>query len=274
MIRPISRGAYGRVYEVKKKSSGEREMRAERCEMRAERCAMRCAGLPWLRVPWCAQTTALSAAVCSLTLLKRSIQTLPTGDRFAIKVMTKTELSQKNMVESVTNEKNILALVRVSLRVFVYTPACVCSCFRTHSPSTPIPLPTAFTSTTNTQTFKCTPTTPLSSASTTPSPPPAHPLHTHALYRTLLLYCPPNSNPRQANNPFVVRFYYSFTSPDKLFLVMEFCPGGDLSSLLQVCARGVVFRGCSGLLTRFSGPFGERQRQAFQPQTAPLLPFR
>lgn len=40
--------------------------------------------------------------------------------------------------------------------------------------------------------------------------------------------------PPQASNPFVVRFYYSFTSPDKLFLVMEYCPGGDLSSLLQV----------------------------------------
>lgn len=36
------------------------------------------------------------------------------GDTFAIKVMTKTELAQKNMVESVTNEKNILALVSAS----------------------------------------------------------------------------------------------------------------------------------------------------------------
>ena len=38
----------------------------------------------------------------------------------------------------------------------------------------------------------------------------------------------------QANNPFVVRFYYSFSSPEKLFLVMEYCPGGDLATLLQV----------------------------------------
>jgi hypothetical protein len=38
----------------------------------------------------------------------------------------------------------------------------------------------------------------------------------------------------QANNPFVVRFYYSFSSPEKLFLVMEYCNGGDLASMLQV----------------------------------------
>jgi serine/threonine protein kinase len=38
----------------------------------------------------------------------------------------------------------------------------------------------------------------------------------------------------QANNPFVVRFYYSFSSPEKLFLVMEYCQGGDLASMLQV----------------------------------------
>jgi len=33
------------------------------------------------------------------------------GDTFAIKVLTKTELVRKNMVESVTNERNILAMV-------------------------------------------------------------------------------------------------------------------------------------------------------------------
>lgn len=31
----------------------------------------------------------------------------------------------------------------------------------------------------------------------------------------------PAANLRQASNPFVVRFYYSFSSPEKLFLVME-----------------------------------------------------
>jgi hypothetical protein len=42
------------------------------------------------------------------------------GDTFAIKVLTKTELVRKNMVESVTNERNILAMVglTVSLTMF------------------------------------------------------------------------------------------------------------------------------------------------------------
>ncbi|KAL3505283.1 hypothetical protein ACH5RR_035124 [Cinchona calisaya] len=34
-------------------------------------------------------------------------------------------------------------------------------------------------------------------------------------------------------NPFVVRFFYSFTSRDHLYLVMEYLNGGDLYSLLQ-----------------------------------------
>ena len=36
-----------------------------------------------------------------------------------------------------------------------------------------------------------------------------------------------------ANNPFVVRFYYSFTSRDNLYIVMEYVPGGDAFSLLR-----------------------------------------
>ncbi|GAB2224875.1 hypothetical protein Droror1_Dr00005653 [Drosera rotundifolia] len=36
-----------------------------------------------------------------------------------------------------------------------------------------------------------------------------------------------------ARNPFVVRFYYSFTSRDNLYLVMEYLIGGDLYSLLR-----------------------------------------
>ncbi|KAL9271600.1 putative serine/threonine protein kinase IRE4 [Drosera capensis] len=36
-----------------------------------------------------------------------------------------------------------------------------------------------------------------------------------------------------ARNPFVVRFYYSFTSRDNLYLVMEYLSGGDLYSLLR-----------------------------------------
>jgi microtubule-associated serine/threonine kinase len=38
----------------------------------------------------------------------------PAGDTFAIKVLTKTELVRKNMVESVTNERNILAMVSLT----------------------------------------------------------------------------------------------------------------------------------------------------------------
>ena len=36
-----------------------------------------------------------------------------------------------------------------------------------------------------------------------------------------------------ASNPFVIRFYYSFTSRDNLYIVMEYSPGGDLASLLR-----------------------------------------
>ena len=36
-----------------------------------------------------------------------------------------------------------------------------------------------------------------------------------------------------ASNPFVVRFFYSFTSRDNLYIVMEYAPGGDLASLLS-----------------------------------------
>jgi serine/threonine protein kinase len=41
-----------------------------------------------------------------------------------------------------------------------------------------------------------------------------------------------------ANNPHVVKLYYSFQSPEALYLVMEYLIGGDLSSLLQ----GIVWR--------------------------------
>ncbi|KAK9837045.1 hypothetical protein WJX84_010231, partial [Apatococcus fuscideae] len=37
-----------------------------------------------------------------------------------------------------------------------------------------------------------------------------------------------------ANNPFVVRFYYSFTSKENLYIVMEYLNGGDCYSLLRV----------------------------------------
>jgi serine/threonine protein kinase len=36
-----------------------------------------------------------------------------------------------------------------------------------------------------------------------------------------------------ANNPFIVKLFYSFQSDENLFLVMEYLPGGDLLSLLE-----------------------------------------
>lgn len=41
----------------------------------------------------------------------------------------------------------------------------------------------------------------------------------------------------QANNPFVVKLFYSFASKRYLYLVMEFVNGGDLYSLLQTVGR-------------------------------------
>jgi len=38
---------------------------------------------------------------------------------------------------------------------------------------------------------------------------------------------------QSANNPFIVRLFYSFQSDENLFLVMEYLPGGDLLSLLE-----------------------------------------
>jgi serine/threonine protein kinase len=40
-----------------------------------------------------------------------------------------------------------------------------------------------------------------------------------------------------ANNPYVVKLYYSFQSREHLFLVMEYLIGGDLSSLLHGMAN-------------------------------------
>jgi serine/threonine protein kinase len=34
------------------------------------------------------------------------------------------------------------------------------------------------------------------------------------------------------NHPFIVKLYYSFQTKDKLFLIFDFCPGGDLSEHL------------------------------------------
>jgi serine/threonine protein kinase len=41
-----------------------------------------------------------------------------------------------------------------------------------------------------------------------------------------------------ANNPFVVRFYYSFTSKENLYIVMEYIGGGDCYRCARV--KGVL----------------------------------
>jgi serine/threonine protein kinase len=35
-----------------------------------------------------------------------------------------------------------------------------------------------------------------------------------------------------SNNPFIVRLHYAFQTKDHLFLIMDFCPGGDLAEHL------------------------------------------
>jgi protein-serine/threonine kinase len=36
-----------------------------------------------------------------------------------------------------------------------------------------------------------------------------------------------------SNHPFIVSLQYAFQTEDRLFLVMEYCPGGDLSDYLE-----------------------------------------
>jgi serine/threonine protein kinase len=35
------------------------------------------------------------------------------------------------------------------------------------------------------------------------------------------------------NHPFVVRLHYALQSSDKLYLVMQYCPGGDILRLIK-----------------------------------------
>jgi len=35
------------------------------------------------------------------------------------------------------------------------------------------------------------------------------------------------------NHPFIVKLIYSFQTSDKLFLILEYCPGGDLAGRLK-----------------------------------------
>lgn len=36
-----------------------------------------------------------------------------------------------------------------------------------------------------------------------------------------------------AQSNFIVKIHYSFQTSDRLFLILDFCPGGDLSSYLK-----------------------------------------
>ena len=38
-------------------------------------------------------------------------------------------------------------------------------------------------------------------------------------------------------NPFLIRLYYAFQSKTKLFLVIEYCPGGELYFYLRILKR-------------------------------------
>lgn len=34
---------------------------------------------------------------------------------------------------------------------------------------------------------------------------------------------------KQANNPFVLKLHYSFQTPDNLYMIIDYCCGGDLA---------------------------------------------
>ena len=36
------------------------------------------------------------------------------------------------------------------------------------------------------------------------------------------------------DHPFIVRLRYAFQTQDKLFLILDYCPGGDLSQYLEI----------------------------------------
>jgi serum/glucocorticoid-regulated kinase 2 len=41
----------------------------------------------------------------------------------------------------------------------------------------------------------------------------------------------------EMDHPFVIKLYYSFQTPEKLFFVLDFCPGGELFGLLSKKSR-------------------------------------
>ena len=42
---------------------------------------------------------------------------------------------------------------------------------------------------------------------------------------------------KDIRDPFLIRLYYAFQSPTKLFLVIEYCPGGELYFYLRLLKR-------------------------------------
>ena len=152
-----------------------------------------------------------------------------TGDLFAIKVMRKADLIRKNMVQSVKNERNILAMannpfvvrgwVRGLAGVMGWCGSCGC------------------------EGWSCPRYAPCSSTVLLQGHPGAHPHtirhsspnHPPAVFWWLpaLAHLPaPPARPPPAPPP-QVRFYYSFTSRDNLYIVMEYLNGGDCYSLLR-----------------------------------------
>ena len=37
----------------------------------------------------------------------------------------------------------------------------------------------------------------------------------------------------EVDHPFIIKMYASFQNPEKLFFILEFCPGGELFGLLS-----------------------------------------
>ncbi len=38
---------------------------------------------------------------------------------------------------------------------------------------------------------------------------------------------------KNLNSPYIVKYYNSFTEKNKLFIVMEYCPRGDLAKFIK-----------------------------------------
>ena len=42
---------------------------------------------------------------------------------------------------------------------------------------------------------------------------------------------------RKIKHPFIISLIHSFQTPDDFFLLMEYCSGGDLSTIIQKCGK-------------------------------------